>query len=87
MKNSGGKVIEGNFKSISEGGDKVEDQVQAQLTMEQMKAALDQEKARRQSECGREIAEVLRKYNCDLGAQVVLRQGSVTAQTLLIVKD
>jgi hypothetical protein len=65
----------------------VQETVQPQLTQAELKAALEQGKLQRQQECAKAIAQVLESYNCELSAQVVLRQNSVAAQVLLLVKD
>jgi len=89
MKNSG-KVIEGNFNPISEGGAKVEDKVQVQMTQEQLKAQLkqmeDAENAQRVNACAQGIGEVLQKHNCMLEVQMVLRSGNVSGQVLIVPK-
>ena len=90
MKNSG-KVIEGNFRSISEGGEKVSStQPVEQMTKAQLAAQLKEmdeaENAQRVQACAQDIGEVLAKHNCALEVQMVLRSGNVSGQVLIVPK-
>ena len=72
---------------LIEGGAKVEEKVMQQMTPEQMKAAIEASKVQRQQACGPALQKVLEQHGCELQAQIVLRQGQVLAQVLLVAKD
>ena len=44
----------------------------------------EEEKQIRVQTCGREIGEVLRKYNCDLDVSMVLRAGSIMPNVRIV---
>lgn len=65
------KVVEEVVKStIAE--EKAPEETQAELN-----AKLDAERKVRVEACTKEVSEVLKKYNCDLDAAILLRAGAV----------
>ena len=74
------KIIEGDF-AVGEAAAPV------QMTTEQMKQAIEVAKAQRQQACAQAIARALGEFECELSAQVTLRQGVVKADVLLLPKE
>ena len=55
-----------------------------EITSEAAKKILEKEALERQSKCGKELEEVLNKYQCRLEPTVILKQNNVMTQISII---
>jgi len=58
-----------------------------QITTEAARAALAREKQERVEKCNQEIADVLKKHNCDLIPRVVIVGGQIASDIQIVAKD
>jgi hypothetical protein len=49
--------------------------------------ALAEERQQRAIDCGKEVNEILKKYNCDLIAVPMIKEGRIVAQAQVVAKE
>lgn len=58
-----------------------------QSTVEQLKEKLNSERKEREDLCGKDISEILEKYNCSLDVRVILSKTGVTPDIIIMAND